>query len=549
MRLVSAENLGLNLETGTVLAPLSFEIAKGEFVSFIGPSGCGKTTLLNIIGGIVKGYSGTIQVQTEKLSFVFQSDSLLDWQSVLGNVLLPFALQNKTTSGGIRNRALELLGLVGLDGYENYFPHQLSGGMKKRVEIARALITEPELLILDEPFSSLDIITRERLNLLLKKLHSLRSATIVLVTHSVEEACFLSEKIFVLSARPARIIDTIATGITDENRNGQNAGETFSSLYILSENQRELDNRIRSRVKHLWEPEAGAGEKDGEKEADKESANPARPHTSPARPENIGAFIRQKWYALLFPLEITALYFFLGFLKKAFDISDLIFPEPAVILAKFRQTLASGEILPDLKMTAAESLGGFLIALVCSLVLGFSIARFKSVSRLLMPWFIGVNTIPTVAFAPFLVLWLGFGFLPRLAAAVLLIFFPLLMNVITAFTHSASKFRGLILFYRPSKIRSLLSMELPAALPGIFSGIKISITLSVIGAVVGEFVSGSEGLGALVNRAKANFEIEFMFTALLWLILLGLAYYALASLCYYCIIQRLRTPRRRIPRA
>jgi NitT/TauT family transport system ATP-binding protein len=581
MPLVSAKNLGLTLESGPVLSPLSFEIGKGEFVSFIGPSGCGKTTLLCIMGGMRKGYSGEINVQTEKLSFVFQNSTLLDWQSVLGNILLPFALKNQAISPAIRSRAAELLRMVGLDGCGNYFPHQLSGGMCKRVEIARALITEPELLILDEPFSSLDIITRERLNLLLKKLHAPRTTTIVLVTHSVEEACFLSEKIFVLSARPAEIIDTITTdtiatdtiasdtitattiapdtlttaaipaagsaaedGNENRSRTAHSSEEGVSPLYILSEKQRELNTSIRSRVKHLWEPESG-----GAAPGEKTSPGGESPDTTlgatagGGRFAAIRGFIRRKWHALLFPLEAAALYFLLGFVKKIFRVSDLIFPEPAAVLRNFWETLASGEIFPDLEMTVSESLGGFLIALVLSLAAGFFIARFKNVSRLLMPWLIGINTIPTVALAPFLVLWLGFGFLPRLAAAILLIFFPLLISVITAFASSAAKFHSLILFYRPSKIRSLLFMEFPAALPGIFSGIKISITLSVIGAVVGEFVSGSEGLGALVNRAKANFEIELMFTGLLWLILLGLAYYVLASACYYLIRRRLQTPR------
>jgi NitT/TauT family transport system ATP-binding protein len=515
--LISAENLSLRIGDTPILTPLSFDVRRGDFVSFIGPSGCGKTTLLTIIAGMREGCAGKISVDTRRISFVFQGDSLLEWQTVMGNVLLPFSLKSESPVPGVRERALTILSQVGLSGYEDFFPHQLSGGMKKRVEIARALVTEPELLILDEPFSSLDIITRERLNLLIKKIHRLRRTTIVLVTHSVEEACFLSGKIFVLSPKPAKIMDI------------KELPENASPLYILSPEQQAVNNAIRGDVKNLWET-------DGE---------PPSPAPAWRAPGTASGFWSRHRHNLLVPLEIAGLYFLLSVLKKAFDIPEIIFPAPRAILGVFWETLRNGTIFPDLEITVFESLGGFFIAFILSMILGFVIARFRLVSRLIMPGLIGANTIPTVALAPFLVLWLGFGILPRLVTAVILIFFPLLISVISAFVYSAERVRGLVLFYRPSRIRSLFAMEFPAALPGIFNGVKISITLSVIGAVVGEFVSGHEGLGALVNRAKATFEVELMFTGLIWLIGLGLGYYALASACYYCIRRRLTTPRQK----
>ncbi len=542
MPVVLARNLSFSFDETEILSRLSFSIEGGEFVSFIGPSGCGKTTLMNIIGGLQKGWQGELSIDAERISLVFQHDTLLEWKNVLENVLLPFQLKRISLSESLTLRALNVLDSVGLKGYEYYFPHQLSGGMKKRVEIARALITEPDLLILDEPFSSLDIITRERLNLLVKRLHSTRKTTILLVTHSVEEACFLSDRIYVLSPLPGRILDIKQIG-----KNPAGKGKPMNGLFVLSEAQQKVNSSIRREVQFLWEtetekpiPPAAAPlpvhdtATDGAGHAQGKRGLPTR--------KQILHYTKTHWSTLLLPLEVVVLFFLLDFLKHALGIPDLIFPSPRIILKKFVETLQNGTIFPDLELTVIESLLGFWIAFTLSMIVGFGIAKFKFLSRLLMPYFIGANTIPSVALAPFLVLWFGFGILPRIVTSVIVIFFPLLINVIAAFRHSEERVQYLIRFYKPGKLQSLFGMEFPAALPGIFSGVKISITLSVIGAVVGEFVSGHEGLGALVNRAKANFDIELMFVALIWLIMLGLLYYGAASFSYYWIRKRLLTP-------
>ncbi len=546
MSVVEAGGLRFAIRGTRILSPLSFTVGEGEFVSFIGPSGCGKTTLLNLIAGVRKGFEGELRVGTAKISFVFQHDSLLEWQTVMGNVLLPFTLKNTPVTEDLREKARTILRLVGLGDHDNHFPHQLSGGMKKRVEIARALVTEPELLILDEPFSSLDLLTRERLNLLVKKIHRLRRTTVILVTHSVEEACFLSDRIYVLSPLPARIVK-----IKELPKTEAGAGGAQAPLYVLSPRRQEINAQIRAEAKYLWDADTvnGSPEPAGDRHDAGAQGTPARGE-EPGKPGSplrtaVASWLGRNWSNILIPVEIAALYFLLGFLKEKFAVPDMIFPAPRAIAAKFAATLSDGSIFRDLELTIVESLSGFFIAFGISMVVGFVIAKSRIISRLFMPYFIGANTIPSVALAPFLVLWFGFGLVPRVVTSVILIFFPLLINIIAAFKHSEERVRGLVSFYRPSRLRSLTAMEFPAALPGIFSGVKISITLSVIGAVVGEFVSGHEGLGALVSRAKASFDVELMFVGLLWLIILGLFYYGLASISYRLIRKRLETPRRR----
>ncbi len=530
---IEAEHLGFTFidehRKIRVLEDISFSVEQNQFVAFIGPSGCGKTTLLHTMAGIYTSHSGNLTVRTRSCSFVFQKDTLLEWRDALGNVLLPFDVKGLPITDELRGRAVETLRLVGLAGFEHYFPHQLSGGMKKRVEIARALVTEPELLILDEPFSSLDIITRERLNTLLKRIHRLRKTTMVLVTHSVEEACFLSEKIHVMSNRPARIIQ-----IREIPRKERSNRDRF----LLTEEEQKVDHEIREEAKFLWsdqrdeEPvDRGPG---GRKPDEIRTGGDDRP-TAGTR-ERIAEWLRERYHLLLIPLELAMLFLLITLAKQWLGIPDYIVPYPAAVLSRFVSTLADGSILSDLGMTVTESLTGFFVAFALTMLLGYPVARSRMLSRLLMPYLIAANTIPSVALAPFLVLWFGFGLTPKIVTSIIVIFFPMLVSNISAFTLARGQVRDLVRFYRPPARKRFMAFELPAALPIIFNGIKISITLSVIGAVVGEFVSGHRGLGSLVSRAKANFDIELMFVGLLWLILLGLAYYGSAAILYRSVM-------------
>jgi NitT/TauT family transport system ATP-binding protein len=517
---IEAESLGFSFGEKRVIDSLSFSVCRGGFVTFLGPSGCGKTTLLNLIAGIYRVSEGSLAVRTERISFVFQNDALLPWRTALSNVLLPLELRGDPVTPELRRRAADLLADLGLGGSEDVVPAHLSGGMKKRVELARALVTEPELLVLDEPFSSLDIITREKLNILLRLIHRRTQCTVVMVTHSVEEACFLSDTIFVLSGQPGQVIDVHELG-----KNGDGVPEN----YLLSGAERETAAEIRRNARMLWTtvPEPlPSPHRSTEEEASALERSAAR------------AFIGRQYGWILVPVELVLLFFLLLFLKGKLAIPDYIFPSPIGILRRFFTTLLQGTILPDLGMTVSESLSGFAIALVSTLLLGYGIAKSRLASRLLMPYLIAANTIPTIALAPFLVLWLGFGIAPRIITSVIVIFFPMLINTIAALGLAERSTRQLSAFFRPRPLRRFAYFELPASLPMIASGVKVSITLSVIGAVVGEFVSGSRGLGALVGIAKANFDVELMFVGLAWLVILGLAYYAAAGLAHRLAVRR-----------
>lgn len=217
------------------LMPVDLEIADGEFVSVVGPSGCGKTTLLRIVAGLTTPTAGEVLLNgrpvkgpRRDVGIAFQAPALFPWRTVLENAMLPIDVQGLARDRA-RRRALELVRLVGLDGFETKYPHELSGGMQQRNAIIRALIHDPAILLLDEPFGALDALTREQMNLLLQKVWMESGKTALLITHSIPEAVFLSDRVVVMSQRPGRILEIIpipeprprSLGLTGTERYGK----------------------------------------------------------------------------------------------------------------------------------------------------------------------------------------------------------------------------------------------------------------------------------------------------------------------------------------
>jgi len=189
------------------LDDLSFEVSPREFICFLGPSGSGKTTLLRILASLLSPTTGQVNfIRNEhpQIGMVFQQANLMPWRSVMDNIKLPLELEGVPESSA-RVKAQEMVELVGLNGFEDSWPRDLSGGMAQRVAIARALIHDPDLLLLDEPFGSLDAITRERMWMELSRIWQARQKTVIMVTHSINESLFLADRVLVLTQRPGKI--------------------------------------------------------------------------------------------------------------------------------------------------------------------------------------------------------------------------------------------------------------------------------------------------------------------------------------------------------
>ena len=202
---------------GDILAlkGIDFDLRQREFLSILGPSGCGKSTLLKCLAGLAPISAGRIEVKgvpvngpPENMGIVFQRDVLLEWLDILDNVLLPIRFA-RLTKQEFEPRARQLLETLGLKGFERRAPWELSGGMRQRVSICRALLRNPELLLMDEPFGALDALTRDELNLELQRIWVADAKTVLFITHSIVEAVFLSDRVLVMSRNPGRILDTI----------------------------------------------------------------------------------------------------------------------------------------------------------------------------------------------------------------------------------------------------------------------------------------------------------------------------------------------------
>jgi NitT/TauT family transport system ATP-binding protein len=215
---------------------LSFDVADGEFLSLLGPSGCGKSTLLMMIAGLIDPTAGEIRIKDAKVAgprrevgVVFQSPVLLPWRTVLQNVLFPIELL-KLPRRQYEARAMDLLRMAKIDEFSGLLPRQLSGGMRQRVAICRALVHDPSILLMDEPFSALDAITRDEMAVELQRIWQANRKTVIFVTHSIREAAFLSDRVLVMARRPATIIDELPIDLPRPRAIAVTEDEAFNRL-------------------------------------------------------------------------------------------------------------------------------------------------------------------------------------------------------------------------------------------------------------------------------------------------------------------------------
>lgn len=214
-RILSINNLSKTYYSGSstlmVLKDLNIQLDEGQFVSLIGPSGCGKSTIFNILCGIENASSGEIKSNAD-FGYMPQKDLLMDWKRLFENIVLPLKLKRELNDES-RIKVLKMMKVFGLDGFENSYPNELSGGMKQRAALLRTFLTGSSIMLLDEPFASLDSITREKMQEWLLEIWELEKRSVLFVTHSVDEAIFLSDRIYVLSDRPSRVMDIIDVDI------------------------------------------------------------------------------------------------------------------------------------------------------------------------------------------------------------------------------------------------------------------------------------------------------------------------------------------------
>ncbi|MDE5122860.1 MAG: ABC transporter ATP-binding protein [Trichodesmium sp. St19_bin1] len=240
---ISCHHINKIYANGTVaLQDMNLTINQGEFVAIVGPSGCGKSTVLRLIAKLSDVTSGQIESNINQskneLAFVFQEPALMPWSQVIDNVHLPLKLAGISLKES-RKTVQEAINLVGLDGFERSYPRQLSGGMKMRVSIARALVTRPRIVLMDEPFGALDEMTRSKLNSDLLEVWQKRNWTVVFVTHNIYEAVYLSQRVIVMAARPGRVVADVKIDATYPR------SEDFRTWQLCNDYCREISNYFR----------------------------------------------------------------------------------------------------------------------------------------------------------------------------------------------------------------------------------------------------------------------------------------------------------------
>ena len=237
-------DLGVQFPDGTTaLRDVNLNVSRGEFVAIVGPSGCGKSTMLRVVAGLQMPSAGVVDIGDDSVSFVFQDPTLLPWLSVIGNVELPLRIAG-TDKNEIRSRATATLGEVGLADSLEKLPRQLSGGMRMRASVARALVTEPRLFLFDEPFAAVDEIKREHLNDMLLRIHAQRDFSALFVTHSVSEAVYLADRVIVLSGAPGRMVAEVGIDLPRPRPDDVRFDASFTRLCrTVSDALRVQENR------------------------------------------------------------------------------------------------------------------------------------------------------------------------------------------------------------------------------------------------------------------------------------------------------------------
>ena len=499
---VSLRGVGKTFERGTVaLQGFDLAVRDGEFVSLLGPSGCGKSTALRIIAGLSKAVrrhgrmGGRKRRRRQTRLRVPGADADAVGECRAECTAAAAACPRRRDQNAAR-RWRRRSTRVGLADFSPAYPRELSGGMKMRVSIARALVTEPRLLLMDEPFAALDEITRFRLNNDLLALWRVLKRTVIFVTHSVFESVYLSQRIVVMTPRPGRV---------------------FAELVIDAPYPR--DERFRTSAEYAGycrtvSEALGAGDGSG------------------AMNEGIRRIVS--------PL-LTLLYLLILWegAVRFFAVPAYVLPAPSLVL----QTLFAdaGLLFGSLLVTLGITFEAFVLAALGGIALAIVFNLWRPAERSLYPFAVVLQVTPIVAIAPLLLIYLPQN-LAVLACAWIVAFFPVLANTTLGLNSVDHNLIALFDLYKASRWQVLWNLKLPAALPQILAGLRIAGGLSLIGAVVAEIAAGSAGAGSgLAYRiAESGYRLNIprMFAALLLLSVAGIAIFFLLSALSYLMLRR-----------
>ena len=503
-----------------VLDGIDLKLFEGELVAIVGPSGCGKSTFLNAVDGLTKLNSGEIRVDGKLVSapgpdraMVFQQDSLFPWYTVRRNVMYGLELQNRLGQDERLDRADALIELVGLTGFADHYPHELSGGMRQRVNIARALAPEPQLLLLDEPFAALDAQTREFMQVELMKILARARKTALFITHQIDEAIFLADRVVVFSARPARIKEIVAVDLPANRALDVKLQRRFRELYnhvwqLIQEEIRALgicSRRRRNRVTVTPADDLAA--------PDDTTADAPPNRLLWKRNENL----------ILGLVSVSAFLLFWEFSVRLGWVNPLFTSSPTRIFATGFEMFRDGSIYPDLWVSTQEFVLGYGLAVIMGVPLGILMGWYSRLNALLDPFVSALYATPRIALMPLIIIWFGIDMSAKIAIIFLSTVFPIIISTMTGVRTMERDYVKVARSFGASDRQLFATVALPSSVPHILTGLRLGLGHALIGIVVGEMYGASAGIGYMMQTAGATFQTDKVMVGILIIAGAGMA--------------------------
>jgi NitT/TauT family transport system ATP-binding protein len=517
-----------------VLDNISLSVPKNQFVCFLGPSGCGKTTLLRIIAGLIEPDSGEVLEEGKVVRgpgqnrcMVFQNYGLLPWRNVRENV--EFGLEVRNTPKNERRAVCQhFIETVGLQGFEQHYPHQISGGMQQRTGLARALSKDPKILLMDEPFAAVDMQTRELLQEELLKIWNTTDTTVLFVTHSVEEAIYLADRVVVMSAQPGRLkadieVDLPRPRYTSDVKSLPRFAE-LSGIAREMLREKEIapttEPRVMSVTDGIHVPSSVSG-----KARCREGKPAERANSLPNLNSEIQALqLKRKRRLTDYPNSIRIVSMVLTLTIWEWygrGVDPIFLSYPTAIVAALPIMIAQGELQKLVFVSLAVLFVGFSSAVVLGTILGLLTGRYRLMNYLVDVHISALYSTPNVALIPLLILWFGLGMESKIIIVFLAAFFPIVVNTQGGVRNVS---RGLVEIAQAegaSERQLFRKIIVPASLPFIMTGIRLAVGRAVVGMVVAEMFTAIAGLGGAIVYYSNNFVTDKLFVVVILLALLG----------------------------
>ncbi len=529
---------------------------EGEISAIVGPSGAGKTSLIQAMAGLLKPSGGSIIIDGRPLetvrpdtSVIFQDYGLLPWKTVRSNVELPLLLRG-VHKAERRNRSITIINEMGLAAFAGFYPSRLSGGMRQRVAIARALVSEPDILLMDEPFSSLDAITREGMQQLLLDLMRHRRLTCIIVTHSIEEAAFLADRVYIMRGHaPGRLEEPIVySGSRDRDSAFRNSSAYFERCRDLraaldgdAPSKSPLSSSLSIAPARLDSvPDSSAADLQTQEAATEIQNLPLKqPSTAHSRgsPSNvIAAALNSKFTRgfCAFIIVIILWDILACLLGKPF------LPAPALAFSAFSARIRDGSLLLHLGASARRIGTALIFTALPAIALGFAAGRSKKADAFISPFVYLFHPLPKVAFLPVIMLLFGLGDLAKDILIGLIIFGQILVAARDSAKAVEPRLVESVRSLGAGSAAVLLHVVFPSSLPALLTALRVGLGTAIAILFLAETFATETGLGYFVMDAWARVDYPDMYAAIIALSAFGLLVYALIDFAedHLCVWRR-----------